>query len=823
VDEDNPVKLFPDYEYLRFFTKLWLRERKIAVPKSRRMTMSWTCIALALWDVLFHPGREWAFVSKKEDDSKELVARAEFIYQKIPPNKIPRELLPPIKGGKMKLSPPKFELDFGKDSVASHIAGFPMGADQLRQFTFSGIFGDESGFWPDAENFYAGAKPTTDGGGRMVMVSSRAPGFFKKLCFDKINLKGNNFAETPPVPPKFPMQGVELWKNPKNGFVVMDLHYTAHPDKRDPSFKAALKDSLPVHQYLREYEKNWQTFAGMPVYPNYRADLHTKEVPNVPHLGLPLLFGWDFGLCYDAATEVLTSTGWKYFKDIDLTIDKVASMDPSTHKATFVTPTHKIAQEYTGDLYYCEGQNLNFAITPDHIIPHWTETGKFERAYAKELLEKPGHRKIRVVADFTEGQECSVHNLAPLTEAALLGFYLSDGTSDKSKMTIVQLKPNDPLATVIAETGWNFKKHSQGYTLNNTTMATMFHAYGLQKSRRIPGHIMQGTRAMQLAFIKAYTAGDGHKRTRNNGAEEHTIFTCSQYMADDFQALAALVGWNSSIRVIKPTTSYYKEEQRWITNTGGYTITFKKVRDYIDLRSYKHIRKPYKGRIYCLTVPHGMLYVRRGGRPHWNGNSPACVVAQLQGTSLKVLKEWTAKNESIRTFAPTVMAEVAGMFPAWNDPHKDHHHFIDPAGFARSQVDARTCAQEMQEHANIPNINPGPVTWEKRRASVEHFLLSLSKDGAGLEMNFTECPTLIEGFAGGYRYADSTSDIESARPQAIKDHYSHVADAFQYLCYGARENLDTKNQTISIPKPSYSFAPSTVTTTQGNQYGRTIK
>lgn len=490
------MKLFPDYEYLHFFCELWLREKKIAVPKSRRMTASWTCVGLAFWDVLFHQGREWAFVSKKEDDSMELVSRAEFMYHKIPPDKIPRALLPKIVSGRMRKSPPKLEFDFG-DNITSYIAGFPMGADQLRQFTFSGVFGDECAFWPNAEEFYTGTKPTIDGGGRMVLVSSRSPGFFKKVCFDKINFKGSNFPETPPAPVKHPMQGIELWKNPNNEFVVMDLHYTAHPDKRDPSFQKALEKSLPLHQYLREYERNWHTFAGMPVYPNFRRDIHIAKHSIEPQLGLPLLFGWDFGL------------------------------------------------------------------------------------------------------------------------------------------------------------------------------------------------------------------------------------------------------------------------------------------------------------------------------------TPSCIVGQMQGNSLKVLHEWVSKNEGIKTFAPKVMTECSFLYPEWANPARDHFHFIDPAGFQRAQTDARTCAQEMTESANIVNLEPGPVVMTKRKGSVEHFLLYIDKDGSGMELDPEHTPTLTDGFAGGYRYADSQTDVESSKPEPIKDQYSHPHDAFQYLCFGALNKMQSHGMNIDIPAPQYSFTQDNPS--RGNNYGRIIK
>lgn len=496
VDQDNPIKLYPgEREYLRLFAMLWQKEKMIAVPKSRRMTMSWTVIALTLWDVIFHKGREHAFVSKKEDDSAELVARAEFIFNRIPNDKIPKALLPKIRGKKMTKSPPRLVFDFGQDEV-SYIAGFPMGADQLRQFTFSGIFGDEAAFWEVAEEFYTGAKPTLDGGGRMVLVSSRAPGFFKKIVFDQINSKDDNYAEIAPVPIKRPLQGIEIWKNPKNKFLIIDIHYTADPEKRAPEFRENLLASLPVHQFMREYERSWSTFIGQPVYPNFRNDIHLPMNKPQAHYGLPLLFGWDFG---------------------------------------------------------------------------------------------------------------------------------------------------------------------------------------------------------------------------------HT---------------------------------------------------------------------------------------------------PAAIVCQLQGNSLKILKEWVTKNEAIRTFAPKVMKEVQQLWPEWGDPNKDHIHFIDPAGFKRNENDMRSCALEMEEHAGITNLNPGPITWEDRRSAVETFLLYVDKDGAGMEINEGECNTLVTGFKGGYRYADSVNELQPDKVRPLKNYYSHVHDAFQYVCAGAKLNMTEPDTDINIPTPSYGFQKESATSSRRPDYGR---
>lgn len=287
VDAKNPIKRFPIHKpYLRLYIKLWLKFPHIAIPKSRRMVMSWTNITLYLWDALFNNGRFYGFVSKKEEDSGELVDRAEFIYDHIPEEFLPKALLPKKK---RTTKPPV--LSFPETN--SKIQGFPMGANQLRQFTFSGLLGDECAFWPEAQKFYSASRPTLDGGGRMTLISSRAPGFFKRLVYDQLDVVGDVIPKAGDI--QTPMQGIELWVNPKNGFLTIDIHYTADEEKRDPSFAKAIKASMPIRDYLMEYERNWETFEGLPVFEDFSKAIHESKTVLEPHLGLPLLLGWDFG------------------------------------------------------------------------------------------------------------------------------------------------------------------------------------------------------------------------------------------------------------------------------------------------------------------------------------------------------------------------------------------------------------------------------------------------------------------------------------------------------------------------------------------------
>lgn len=288
TDKVNPVKRFPvDLKYLKLYARLWNKERFIAVPKSRRMFMSWMNIALYLWDTMFNIGRANAFVSKKEDDADELIKRAKFILEHIPEDLIPKDLIP------------KYEYTYGKlkfPELNSTIQGFPQGSDQLRQFTLSGILGDEMAFWDDAQLMYSASFPTLEGGGRFTAISSPGPGFFKQLVFDELDDKTILSTDKEKEVSRFPLDGVEVWKNAKNKFTVFQLHYSANPIKKDPKYRENVKAAMPIAQYLQEYELQWDSFSGKPVYMDWNKAVHGSKTTIQPEFGLPLLLGFDFGL-----------------------------------------------------------------------------------------------------------------------------------------------------------------------------------------------------------------------------------------------------------------------------------------------------------------------------------------------------------------------------------------------------------------------------------------------------------------------------------------------------------------------------------------------
>lgn len=185
ADKLDPIKRFPlqegkgdeqDKAYLRFLIPHIWNEPLLGIVKSRRMILTWTMCALWVCDAMFREGRFNALVSKKEEDSDELVQRCHFIYENLDETDL---------GFKKPRAIYKYtSLTFPENG--SEIKGFAQGADQLRQRGCSRVGCDEMAFWTQARATFVSLKPTITGGGQILAISTRYPGFFKDLVEDNL-------------------------------------------------------------------------------------------------------------------------------------------------------------------------------------------------------------------------------------------------------------------------------------------------------------------------------------------------------------------------------------------------------------------------------------------------------------------------------------------------------------------------------------------------------------------------------------------------------------------------------------------------------------
>jgi thymidylate synthase (FAD) len=109
-----------------------------------------------------------------------------------------------------------------------------------------------------------------------------------------------------------------------------------------------------------------------------------------------------------------------------------------------------------------------------------------------------------------------------------------------------------------------------------------------------------------------------------SSAGKETYSTTSRVLADQIQELALKCGRAATLSEdpFDSDPAHLGRKSRYrLTIYRGRTIEPKVGRTTRDTFEQVHL-EPYRGILYCVTVPNGTLYVRRNGKPMWCGNSP---------------------------------------------------------------------------------------------------------------------------------------------------------------------------------------------------------
>jgi hypothetical protein len=176
--DGGKTKPFPDKDYLRLIDERFATEPILAIPKSRRMIVTWRMLALHLHHGLFIPNQAIFIQSKTLGDSAYLLGeeRIMFMYGKIL-ERFPYHPWPRLTR--------KASFDRGYEmlqfSNGTSIYAVAQGPDKLRQYTASRVYCTEMAFWESAEDTWTALLPTIQGGGKIVIESSAEPGFFAEL------------------------------------------------------------------------------------------------------------------------------------------------------------------------------------------------------------------------------------------------------------------------------------------------------------------------------------------------------------------------------------------------------------------------------------------------------------------------------------------------------------------------------------------------------------------------------------------------------------------------------------------------------------------
>jgi hypothetical protein len=158
--EDLTILPFHLWPAQRKLLARFQQHRQHIILKARQLGISWLVCAYVLWLCVFQPGRVVILFSKGQLEADELLRRVLVMYQRLPDW---------MRATNPLTTQNTSELIWSNGST---VKSLPATKNAGRSFTASLVVVDEFAYlqWP--QELYTALKPTIDGGGRFIMLST---------------------------------------------------------------------------------------------------------------------------------------------------------------------------------------------------------------------------------------------------------------------------------------------------------------------------------------------------------------------------------------------------------------------------------------------------------------------------------------------------------------------------------------------------------------------------------------------------------------------------------------------------------------------------
>lgn len=358
--------------------------------------------------------------------------------------------------------------------------------------------------------------------------------------------------------------------------------------------------------------------------------------------------GTAYSLCFDDKTEVMTKTGWKFFKDLTYD-DCIATLNPKNHNFEWQKPDDIINEDYSGKLIHFKDRCFDLLVTPNHRM--------FVRKYPKRLKRKialkypkKSHGLVDSNWSFKEASELAsggrqewqmtkvstgwvgkktntvkiphrlpkkfaTHKIKHFGElriedvAELISWYVTEGSIEKYKncgLSICQSERVNPenhkkIQQLFERIGLNcsiYGRDRKDIMVHSTELCDfLLKECGSGSANKfLPQWLKDQTEDILRIVFDTMIKGDGW--IKGSGFGYRSI---SRQLLSDLAEVAIKLGYG-------------------VTFTGDQVVSISTVQVYPTINN-KPKEVAYDGKVYCARVKNGILFVRRNGKTIWSGNS----------------------------------------------------------------------------------------------------------------------------------------------------------------------------------------------------------
>lgn len=350
----------------------------------------------------------------------------------------------------------------------------------------------------------------------------------------------------------------------------------------------------------------------------------------------------EYNACFSPDTEIFTEDGWLNLKDVVESnySGRFATLNTEKDVVEFQRAEKFHEYHYDGQLFCQESQHINFCVTPDHMIYCRTMADKrhgrpFGLCKARESKQVVQYRR-----DFPwqEASEVDSFVLPAYTNLnckprqarsfkmddwlRLLGMYLSEGSVDGTRyetrggsrkgchvISIAQEKTHSQkkMALWLDNLGIRYHYDGRQFRICDVQLASWFDQFGKAREKYIPKQFKNLSKRQLDILLEALILGDGWQ-TQPTGCKRYVSYSLA--LANDVAEIATKIGY-----IVTQFDDKNPEVPRHIV-----TISERLGRPVVNCCVDRRNWLKYCGKVYCITVPNGLIYVRRSGKPVWMGN-----------------------------------------------------------------------------------------------------------------------------------------------------------------------------------------------------------
>jgi len=400
----------------------------------------------------------------------------------------------------------------------------------------------------------------------------------------------------------------------------------------------------------------------------------------------------DPDFCYDKETQILTSRGIKYLKDV-----KVADIVLTMNDDGFLEykPVLRTIKKYRSQLLHFQSRRVDIMCTHDqkllvgyNRIPWGHDKGSFRdidfvRAddIGDILLDHESRHFVRTAAGKWIGTEtdyitlvndetCEERTYNTEDFLRFMGWYLSEGHTPneqrrrKARCSPIYICQSDKenqakIISAINSMGHEAKNATNSYVFYDNFLASYLERFGYSYEKYIPDEIKKLSGRLLDIFLETYILGDGSRKP--NG---FSITTSSDRMKDDLVEIL--------VKTQKPFT---------IHKTKGGAAKMPRGKIYVcrpvwQIQSYgqKHtdttraiLNKPkeinYYDYTYDITVENHRIFIIRNGKGCWSSNcfraiqagfrlgwQPKCKIKHLAHQTIGTQKMFDKRKQFMRSY-----------------------------------------------------------------------------------------------------------------------------------------------------------------------------